>query len=445
MPIYCEPKKGASPKLKMDIMAAWMDSEWIAHHPKHEWRILYADESTTNHKVLAKFARDMLLEESYLFVGSRRIDCPVLVRVDYYSYKGELADQTGAFIHTFVNTQGQPLEILLMSANYTDAADCVTLVCLPEGFFKVWVAYERECERLEYALEPGSDVIVIGGRTHSFEPAVAWEDVILPESLKADIFRDVNSFFARGAEVYKRLNLKPFRKLLLAGVPGTGKTMLCSALAKWALGQGFVAIYISSARKESSDEGNTSFNKVERALNVARNSQLPALIILEELDAYLNEREKPLILNVLDGSEAAINERGTLLIATTNYPEAIDERILKRPGRLDRIFIIPEAKTRQDAGALLRQYLAGMWQDEHEKLVRHLVGYPGAFIREVAVNALTQVAFDDLPGLPLELLMDSFHRLQDQIDARDDFLMQRREFGFERAATNGANGSHKDE
>ena len=60
-------------------------------------------------------------------------------------------------------------------------------------------------------------------------------------------------------------------------------------------------------------------------------------------DELLDE-EKALVLNVLDGAEAKENAQGTMLIATTNYPEAIDERVLKRPGRLDRVFIVPEVR-----------------------------------------------------------------------------------------------------
>jgi SpoVK/Ycf46/Vps4 family AAA+-type ATPase len=119
--------------------------------------------------------------------------------------------------------------------------------------------------------------------------------------------------------VYKRLNLNPFRKILLAGVPGTGKTMLCNALAQWALDQGYLAIYVSSA-----DANGAQFWKIQQALHTAVTSQKPALILLEEIDAYLNSREKALILNVLDGAESFDNPQGTLLIATTNYPEAID-------------------------------------------------------------------------------------------------------------------------
>jgi SpoVK/Ycf46/Vps4 family AAA+-type ATPase len=147
------------------------------------------------------------------------------------------------------------------------------------------------------------------------------------------------------------------------------------------------------------------------------------------------------VLNVLDGAEALVNEKGTLLIATTNYPEAIDERVLKRPGRLDRIFVVPEMREREDAEKLLKRYLGELWQDDHSALVPKLVGYPGAFIREVAIYALTQVAYVDGKELPYELLEQSFRNLKDQIDARDDLLKKRSGMGFGLAPTT-TNGSH---
>jgi SpoVK/Ycf46/Vps4 family AAA+-type ATPase len=157
------------------------------------------------------------------------------------------------------------------------------------------------------------------------------------------------------------------------------------------------------------------------------------------MDAYLHADQKAQVLNVLDGSEAALNPKGTLMVCTTNYPEAIDERILKRPGRLDRIFIIPETKVAVDAEKMLRQYLGEMWNDSHARLVPKLVGYPGAFIREVAIHALTQVAYTDAAVLEYAVLEQSYRSLKEQIDARDDFLTERMGIGLQPIAlhTNG--------
>jgi len=79
---------------------------------------------------------------------------------------------------------------------------------------------------------------------------------------------------------------------------------------------------------------------------------------------------------------------------------------------------------------MLRQYLGDVWQDEHRALVPKLVGYPGAFIREVAVYALTQVAYEDGTELPLSLLEQSFRGLKEQIEARDDLLTRRAAMAF---------------
>ncbi|HLA45240.1 MAG TPA: ATP-binding protein, partial [Aggregatilineales bacterium] len=250
--------------------------------------------------------------------------------------------------------------------------------------------------------------------------------IVLPPTLKTELLEDVESFFGKGVQVYRRLKLKPFRKLLLAGVPGTGKTMLCSALAKWALKRRYLVVYVSSA-----DERGATFEKIEEALRAAAEAKSPTLILLEEIDAYLQKKdEKSLVLNVLDGSESAINDKGTLLIATTNYPEAIDERILKRPGRLDRIYIVPETRNALDAEKMLRQYLGVMWREEHIEVADRLVGYPGAFIREGAIYALTRVAYDSLNEISVDLLHESFDRLRSQIEARDDFLTRQRDYGF---------------
>ena len=83
---------------------------------------------------------------------------------------------------------------------------------------------------------------------------------------------------------------------------------------------------------------------------------------------------------------------------------------------------------------MLRQYLGALWQDDHKGLISALVGYPGAFIREVAVYALTQVAYDDLDHLPYDLLERSFNGLKAQLDARDDFLKARNGSGMQFSA-----------
>lgn len=426
----CGPELEGS-ALKIDVLGAWLDSNWLPKHAGNNPVILLTTRSVIDLTVMAKFDPAFALADDYRFASMQAVDCPAALRVNDLSYTGELTHQMGAHIFRF--TKGETVvEVMEVASYYTDSASyyVVCMVAVPEAFIPVWHTFARECDRLANALEATDEVIIVGGRSNSFVPKVKWDEIILPEKLKHDILEDVTAFFTKGADVYRKLNLKPFRKLLLAGVPGTGKTMICSALAKWALEQHYLVIYVSSAVKRQGEAYGSTFDKIEHALAIAASSVLPTLILLEELDAYLHAEEKALVLNVLDGNEAQINDKGTLLIATTNYPEAIDERVLKRPGRLDRIFIIPETRSTVNAEQMLRQYLGALWQEAHKALIPALVGYPGAFIREVAVYALTQVAYDDLTELPYDVLERSFNGLKSQLDARDDFLKTRNGMQF---------------
>jgi hypothetical protein len=434
--VYCGDQETAK-ALKLEMMAAWIETDWRSTHAGEKLVTVSAPgNAIADASVVAKYDPNFALPGDYRFAGYGAVECDLLARIDALSYEGHITQRAGAFVYRFTHAEGATVDVLLLVCPFRDQDGhdwqwyIATLAAVPEAFIPVWNAFANECSRLNTALEPTEKVVIIGGRSESFVPTVKWDEVVLPAKLKADLLDDVSGFFDKGIGVYRRLNLKPFRKLLLAGVPGTGKTMLCSALATWAIEQGYLVIYISSAYKNPNDQYGSTFGKIEHALRVAAYSAYPTLILLEELDAYLHPDEKALVLNVLDGNESTMNDKGTLLVATTNYPEAIDERILKRPGRLDRIFIIPETRTQIDAEKMLRQYLGTMWRDEHKAIVPQLIGYPGAFIREVAVYALTQCAYDDLTALSLDMLRRSFMGLKEQLDARDDFLKARATTGF---------------
>jgi SpoVK/Ycf46/Vps4 family AAA+-type ATPase len=269
---------------------------------------------------------------------------------------------------------------------------------------------------------------MIGARQRSFKPKTAWEDVILSEALKSDIRADMEGFFTEGVSIYRDLGLAPFRKLLFVGPPGTGKSTLCVALSKIALEQHGVVIYVSSSQKQGGDD--TNFAHVHRALRISDTAHYPVLLVIEDLDAYLLQKdEKSQILNVLDGVESPNNPHGVLLVATTNYPEIIDERITKRPGRIDRIFYIPPIEDEDQALRMLKRYLGDQWRDEHEAVARDLIGQTGVFVREVALYARILAANAKQTSLSMELLKQSVKRLMTQLATGYD-LQPRRTLGF---------------
>lgn len=411
-----------------DRVCAWMTENHVAHQTTPH-RFVTAHASCTHQTLLTYVKPNFDLGHGWHYVTYEDYPCDLVPSL--YQYQDNApAHRTGALRYTFRHENGQEAHVLLVATLFHDADLNPVLrpvATMPEYLVLPWLAFEKECRRIDNsAIQYRGKVYVIGGQENSFDTAVQWDEIYLPDDLKSDIMNDVDAFFERGVSIYQRLNIKPFRKLLLAGVPGTGKTMICSALAHWALARDFFVVYVSG-----SNTYGARFWKIHQALEMAASSESRAIVIVEELDAYLQEEEaKAELLNVLDGLESPVNTLGTILIATTNHPEKIDDRVLKRPGRLDRVFIIPEMEDQNNAETMLRKYMGDMWQDSHKEIVPSLLGKPGAFIREVALYALTMAAYRNEANVPLELLQASLEKLQVQMDAKDDFLTAHKRGGF---------------
>ena len=118
------------------------------------------------------------------------------------------------------------------------------------------------------------------------------------------------------------------------------------------------------------------------------------------------------------------------MLATTNYPDAIDDRIFKRPGRLDRIFIVPTIQDAEIANAMLQHYMSDQWQDDHAEIVDDLLDQPGAFVREVALQARMLAAHERKTEVTLQMLQASIQSLTKQMQLDSDFLMQRKPMGL---------------
>jgi SpoVK/Ycf46/Vps4 family AAA+-type ATPase len=196
-------------------------------------------------------------------------------------------------------------------------------------------------------------------------------------------------------------------------------------MAKIAIANGRIVVYVSG-----SDRDGASFEKIQRALQAVTAANYPVLLIVEELDAYLRDDDKARVLNVLDGVESPSNPHGALMLATTNYPEVIDERIAKRPGRLDRIFVIPTIQDEAHAEQMLRHYMADQWQDDHLAVAQHFVGQPGAFVRESALHARMLAAHAHSTEVSVDFLQQSVDSLLRQIRSSSDFLSQRQPLGL---------------
>ncbi len=421
--------------MRYERLAQWADAEWKQRHGDDApYQLLWAAESCGNQLAHNRIKPPRKLRGKARYTGYEQISCPEVVSISEYVVPGRaamLGETVGAFVFSFAHPDGD-FEVLFVSTYFRDDdPNIVSIALAPPDHLDPWVNFEQLCNDAVRRPTRRQDVYIIGGTNAYFKPTVEWDEVILPAEIKEDLRSDMEAFFSDGVPIYQELNLAPFRKLLLVGPPGTGKTMLCAAMAKLALKKKRVVVYVSGA-----DDDGASFHKIHHALNVVANAGYSVLLIVEEIDVYLRKDDKARILNVLDGLESPNNPKGALLLATTNYPEVIDERIAKRPGRMDRILIIPPIQDEELARQMLEHYMGPQWQEGHVEVVPQLVGQTGAFVREVALHARMLAAHKQLREVDLDTLQQSVASLSSQINTGED-LMPRRAIGFGSKRDNG--------
>lgn len=432
-PYNANVRKEKAQPMQYERLVRWAQTTWRERYADtRPYATIWASSECSNHIALEQIKIGRRLKGKARYQGFEPIESDIIVPISDYGARGQkmvLTATSGAFLFKFtlIDTE-ETFEVLYASSYYDDEGREVTAIALvPEERLAVWAAFESACAvAVRPKIRRRRDVYIVGGTDAYFDPSVDWQDVILEEELKNAIFDDIEAFFAEGVTIYQKLKLPPFRKLLLSGVPGTGKTMLCAAIARHALNQRRLVVYVSGSDREGA-----TFEKIQRAFQAVANARFPSLLIVEEIDAYLRGDDKARILNVLDGIESPNNTSGTLLLATTNYPDAIDERIFKRPGRLDRIFVIPPITSEAIALDMLRHYMDEQWHDDHAEIVPKLVDQPGAFVREVALQARMLAAHERQTEINLAMLQKSVDSLLKQMRMDGaDFLQKRRPLGL---------------
>jgi cell division protease FtsH len=185
---------------------------------------------------------------------------------------------------------------------------------------------------------------------------VSFKDVAGIEEAEQELAEVVD--FLKNPDRYRKLGARIPRGVLLAGAPGTGKTLLARAVA----GEAGVPFFSASASEFIEAIVGIGASRV-RDLFMQAKEAAPAIIFIDELDAVgrsrgaagaigsHDEREQTLnqILTEMDGFDSDAN---VIVLGATNRPEVLDPALL-RPGRFDRrVFVqAPDAAGR---AAILR-------------------------------------------------------------------------------------------
>lgn len=272
------------------------------------------------------------------------------------------------------------------------------------------------------ARKGGREIIVANG-DHIPIPSVSWDDVILPTGLAEDIQANVNGFF-KSRERYQDLGIPYRRGFLFAGPPGCGKTFCLKALANTTPFT-FITVLNRGGIAEPHLEGH-----IGHAFYLAEKHS-PAIVLFEDLDKLVQSKYISLshFLNILDGLKVM---DGVLVIATSNNPGDLDQALLHRPSRFDRLwrFSLPTCDERR----LLLQRKGARYFSEAalDEVAQKSGGFSMAYVQEIIVNALLACAHASVTPEDKHLLW-SLKTLKAQRKAAsksDEDLAERESLGF---------------
>jgi transitional endoplasmic reticulum ATPase len=173
-------------------------------------------------------------------------------------------------------------------------------------------------------------------------PTVTFDDIGGLDTVKQRL-TELVTYPQQYDELYAQSSLTPANGVLLCGPPGTGKTLLAKALAT----ETDRAFYSVDGAEIKSKWFGQSEQRLRGLFATARDTA-PSIIFFDEFDALAGTRHDAThstvqsIVNTLLAELDGITENDELLVvAATNYPDAIDPAIT-RPGRLGETLDVPE-------------------------------------------------------------------------------------------------------
>ncbi|MBQ9540639.1 MAG: ATP-dependent zinc metalloprotease FtsH [Alphaproteobacteria bacterium] len=169
------------------------------------------------------------------------------------------------------------------------------------------------------------------------KPKTTFADVAGIDSEKQELQEIVE--FLKNKDKFRALGARVPRGVLLAGEPGTGKTLLARAIA----GEANVPFFATSGSDFSGIIVGLGVAKIKEMFEMAKRNA-PCILFIDEIDAIgqkrsshsLNDQDREQTLNqLLIEMDGFANETGIIVIGATNRPDMLDAALL-RPGRFDR-------------------------------------------------------------------------------------------------------------
>ena len=243
---------------------------------------------------------------------------------------------------------------------------------------------------------------------------VTFADVAGNEAAKQDLAEIVD--FLKNPKKYQKLGAKIPRGVLLAGEPGTGKTLMARAVA----GEADVPFFSISGSEFAEMFVGVGASRVRDLFDKAKKNA-PSIIFIDEIDAVAHKRdarggagredEQTLnqILVEMDGFD---NETGVIVISATNRVDMLDKALL-RPGRFDRHVnvTLPE---RQDRVEILKVHFKNkpLADDVNlDMLAAKTAGSSGADLANIANESAIGAARQNHDTITSKDIDEAFERI----------------------------------
>lgn len=147
--------------------------------------------------------------------------------------------------------------------------------------------------------------------------------IVFPDSIQGTVLKEISNFWELG-DKFKEYGFLHRRGYLFYGPAGCGKTALVRQIANAVISSGDLVILCESP--------NYLLDGLAKLRTIEPNRRL--VCIFEDIDAIIKHYGEDKILSILDG-DGQIDK--VLNLATSNYPELLDRRIVSRPRRFDRV------------------------------------------------------------------------------------------------------------